>query len=218
MAATLSTESWPAIWVLRTAALPGGAFEFVGLVSDHHPDGAKIGPGPLVSDFPGAVELLSVRVDAAGRPVASIAPWLSSGMSALWFVEMDESTANRQLHSLVGFANGHLDDGTIVSNASFFTMPVRSDEQVGAIRWDATTGEIDQIYVAPGHRGQRLATKLVVCAGAFHNYRGWSGKIHVGGRRGDNVEEMVQSRSPLRVSPRLERTVVIDPLTGDPVE
>jgi GNAT superfamily N-acetyltransferase len=198
--------------------LPGGRFECIGVLSKHHPDGTKVGPGPLLSDFPGALELLSLRLDDSRRPVVSIAPWAAAGAPPLWFVEMDASTAIRPMHSMVAFAESQLLDGTIVSNSSFFTMPVRSDEQVGAVRWDTATGEIDQIYVAPEHRGQRLARKLILTAGAYHEHRGWDGKIHVGGRRSDAVEELLQDRSSLRVLPRTERTVVVDPVTGELVE
>ena len=206
------------VWALRTSTLPGGRFELVGLLSDHHPDGASVGPGPDPSDFPGAVELLSVRMDAELRPRVVIAPWVFPDAPELWFVEDDASTTARSMHSLAAFPGGRLPDGTIVTNAAFFTMPVRSDEQVGAVRWDTGTGEVDQIYVSPALRGSDVAKKLLMVAGAFHAHRSWPGKIHVGGRRSDDVEAMVQDRTPQRVLPRTERTVIIDSLTGEIAE
>jgi hypothetical protein len=212
------TERSIGVWALRTTSLPGGRFELVGMLSDHHPDGASVGPGPNPSDFPGAVELLSVRLDAERRPRVVIAPWALPDAPELWFVEDDAPTAGRSMHSVVAFASPHLPDGTLVTNAAFFTMPVRSDDQVGAVRWDVGTGEIDQIYVVPSMRGNDVARKLTMVAGAFHAHRGWPGKIHVGGRRSDEVEAMVQDRTAQRVLPRTERTVVIDPRTGAPAE
>lgn len=206
------------IWALRTASLPGGRFEVAGLLSGHFPDGATVGPGPDLAEFPGAIELLTVRLDRLRRPVVAIAPWATPGAPGLWFVEADASTPDRAMHSLVAFGTEHHLDGTVIPNAAFFTMPVRSDEQVAALRWDTTTGEIDQIHVAPDVRDQGVAKKLIIVGGAYHAHRGWEGKVHVGGRRSDAVEEMLVGRSPLRVTPRTERTVIIDPLTGELAE
>ena len=206
------------IWALRTASLPGGRFELVALLSSHHPDGASVGPGPEPTEFPGAVELLTVRTDPLSRPVVAIAPWATAGAPALWFVEMDASTPDRSMHSIVAFGTGHHPDGTVIPNAAFFTLPVHSDQQVAALRWDTTTGEIDQIYVAPEARDRGVAKKAIVVGGAYHAHRGWGGKIHVGGRRGDAVEEMLLGRSPLRVAQRTERTLIVDPATGEVAE
>lgn len=205
-------------WALRTAALPGGRWELVGLLSEDHPDGSVVGPGPQVEEFPGAAQLLTLGLDDSGRVSLRLSPWVAPEAPPLWFVEMDASTPTRLMHSLVAFDTVHLADGTIVSNAAFFTMAVRSKQQVGAVRWDITTGEIDQIYVSPEQRDRQIARKLIVSAGAFSVHRGWSGKIHVGGRRSDAVEEMLVGRLPHRVLPRTERTVIIDPLTGEIAE
>lgn len=187
----------------------------LGLLSEHHPDGTVIGPGPSLEEFPGAALLLRLALDDSRRVSVQLSPWVAPEAPTLWFVEMDASTAARPMHSLVAFDTVHLPDGTIVPNAAFFTMAVRSEQQVGAVRWDVETGEIDQIYVSPEHRDRQIARKLIVSAGAFHVHRGWSGKIHVGGRRSDAVEEMLVGRSPNRVLPRTERTIVVDPLTGE---
>lgn len=203
------------MWALRTAALPGGRFELVALVSGHHPDGARVGPGPELAEFPDAIELLTVRLDSLRRPVVAIAPWATAEAPGLWFVEADASTPDRALHSLVAFDSEHHADGTVIPNAAFFTLPVRSDQQLAALRWDTATGEIDQIYVAPGARDRGVAKKLIIAGGAYHAHRGWEGKIHIGGRRSDAVEEMLAGRSPLRIRPRTERTLIVDPVTGE---
>jgi len=213
-----SSEQSPGVWALRTAELPGGRFELVALISGHHPDGAVVGPGPDRAGFQGAIELLTVRLDGFRRPVVEIAPWATPEAPGLWFVEADASTPDRSMHSLVAFGTEHHANGTIIPNAAFFTLPVRSDQQLAALRWDTTTGEIDQIYVAPDVRDRGVAKKMVIVGGAYHAHRGWEGKIHVGGRRSDTVEEMLVGRSPLRVTPRTERTVIIDPLTGELAE
>lgn len=209
---SLGTAS--SIWVLRTAELPGGCWEHATLLSDHHPDGTVVDPGPQVADFPGAIEVSALRLDELRRPVVSVAPWTADGAPPMWFVEMDASTAARPMHSVVAFASGHLPDGTFVSNAAFFTMPVASDEQVGAVRWDTSTGEIDQIYVDPDARLQHVARKMVVAAAAYGRHRGWAGKVHVGGRRSDTVEAFLKDRTSPRFLPRTERTVIFDPETG----
>lgn len=205
----------PSIWVLRTVALSGGCWEHVTLLSDHFPDGTVVGPGPVVEEFPGAIEVSSLRLDGAGRPVVSVAPWTSHGAPSMWFVEMDASTATRSMHSVVAFATDHLPDGTFVSNAAFFTIPVASAEQIGAVRWDTSTGEIDQVYVDPEARLQHVSRKMVVAAAAYGRHRGFPGKVHVGGRRSDTVEGIVKDRTSPRFLPRTERTVIYDPQTGN---
>lgn len=218
MSASRTLASGGNIWVLRTAALPGGRFEVVGFMSDDFPDGSVIGPGPQPEEFGSAIEVSAVRLDPSGRPRLAIPEWVAPSASGLWFVEMDASVGTRKLHSLVAFATEHLPSGTFVPNAAFFSMPIRSDEQVGAIRWNTDSGEIDQIFVDPSERLQGIALRLIIAAGSYGRYRGWSGKVHVGGRRGDSVEAIVSALSGQRIRTRTERTVIVDPSTGDVID
>lgn len=214
----LLTVEQPGAWGLLTGALPGGRFTLVAFLSDLYPDGTLLGLDRSEEEFSGVTQILRLDVDDSGRPVVTFAPWAEVGLPSLWFVEMDASTPTASMHALVAFATGHARRGTVVSNAAFFTMPVRSDEQVGAVRWDTNSGEIDQVFVAEQARDQQVARTMIAVSDAYRVHRGWPGKVYVGGRRSDTVERLLEGRPATRIMPRTERTVIMDPLTGDTIE
>ena len=73
----------------------------------------------------------------------------------------------------------------MVPDTEFFALPVRSDEQVAAVRVFTDDGEVDQIYVASEYRRLHVAAKLIRVASAFHMAHGWNGLLHRHGRRTD---------------------------------
>lgn len=190
----------------------------VAFLSDLYPDGTLLGLDRSEAEFRGVTQILRLDMDTSNRPVVTFAEWAEAGMPHLWFVEMDVSTPAASMHALVAFATGHARRGTVVSNAAFFTMPVRSEEQVGAVRWDTNSGEIDQVFVAEHARGQQVARTLIAVADAYRVHRGWPGKVYVGGRRSDTVEKLLEGRPETRIVPRTQRTVIFDEQTGAVIE
>jgi hypothetical protein len=111
--------------------------------------------------------------------------------------------------NVVAFATDHVAPGTVIPDTEFFALPVRSDEQVGAVRWWTDDGEVDQIYVARDDRRSHVAAKLIRVASAFHMANGWNGLLHDTGRRTDLGEEF--GAVFIRVAERRERMPPMDP-------
>lgn len=203
-------------WTYRASALPGGRWRTLSFQGDEYPDGTVVEPDALTVELPMDRLLCTADLDAQHRTRVIVNPERVPDAPAMWFVEMPGDEADRRSHTLVGFTTPHLPDGTIVGNAAFFSMPVRSSEQAGALKWWTDDGLIEQLFVAPDHRGSLVALKFAYTANGFHRLHGWGGKIHVGGRRTDMGERAVKGHHPQRVAPRSEVSVLIDPLTGEP--
>jgi hypothetical protein len=64
--------------------------------------------------------------------------------------------------------------------------------------------------VAEDYRRQNIAMKLIFTAGYWGQYRGWSGRIHIGGKRTDLGQRMVEAFGDTpRVAPWTERSMMI---------
>ena len=178
--------------------------------SDHHPDGTVIGPGASEDAYPSDAMVASVDLDAQNRTRVLLSDWALPGAPELWFVFVPSTEMARPLVNLVAYSTGHFADGTIISDASFFTLRVRSSEQVGAVRWWADTGLIDQIFVAEEHRRSHVAMKLLYSAEGVHQHHGWPRHIHVGGKRTDLGQIAASARAhPTRSAPWTERSTLI---------
>lgn len=205
-------------WTYRVASLPGGRWHTMSFSGDEYPDGTVVEPDALTVDLPVDRLLCTADLDDAHRTRVIVPPTRLVGVRDLWFVEIPGDEPDRRSHTLVAFATPHLPDGTIVSNAAFFSMPVKSSEQAGALKWWTDDGLVEQLFVAPPYRGEQVAIKLAYTVNGFHRHHGWGGKIHVGGRRTDLGERAAGKYHPQRVAPRTEVSVLIDPLTGEPRE
>lgn len=196
-------------WYVRTAALPGGRWRIRAYQSLDHPDGTVLGPDVPDDDCPPDAMVGSVDLDAQHRIRVRLSDWAVPGAPDLWFVFVPSTEAAPDLVNLVAYATGHFPDGTVIDNASFYTVPVRSSEQVGALRWWADTGLVDQIFVAEEHRMSHVATKLMYSADGVHQHHGWPGHIHVGGKRTDLGQAVAQARGhPTRIAPWTERSIL----------
>jgi GNAT superfamily N-acetyltransferase len=166
-------------WFVREHPLPHGRWAVRGVLDPSHEDGMVL-DDPV--DTSGMYVFWRAGLDAQGRlavlPTAMEVP----GVPELWFVDLGEDPAAPGLQTLVAFASDHLPAGTVVPNAVFFSMSVRSREQVGAIRWARASGAVDQLYVAADWRRRGIGTLLLQSAGAFHQAHGWHGVIHSDGR------------------------------------
>lgn len=197
------------VWFSRQPITNSGVTrtELVAWIGSEHPDGTVVD-----SDSPGGRQrlgtvlaepgsILSIRVD--GR-VAPHAP-------RLWYVTLPEPDANPPAVNLVAFQTPHLAEGTVIPADQFTSLPVRSTEQVAALRWLRDTGQVHQIYVAPTHRRRGIGTKVSIAGGLYAAAWGWA-RIWGGSERTDLGEAFV-TRIELfqrRVRPR---TRVLPPMT-----
>lgn len=196
-------------WYVRGAKTPNGFWRVRCHLDDRHPDGRIIpDPGPLSGVF----VLWEADVDQSGRPVLSVSPKAAPGAPPVWFVALHEPSATPAAVALVAFATGHRDPGTVVPDAEFFHLPVRNDEQVGAIRWWPDEAVVDQVFVRRDMRRTHLATVLIYAASAFHQFNGWPGRLHSDGRRTTLGESLVAGlRHPQRIASLTSLMPSMDP-------
>jgi len=145
--------------------------------------------------------------DRARRPKISLTDDALPGALPLWFVEVASEHEGRPQLSLVAYGTKDFAAGTIISNATFYSAPVRSSEQLGAVRWFTKSGLVDQLFVAETHRHQLVAMSLIFAADAMHHHRGWPGFIHIGGNRTDLGQRAVQhAPNQQRIAPWSQRS------------
>ena len=189
------------IWWGRRSASPPGALDVFVVPGDDHPDGTLV---DLDGDPP-RPPIVTAHVDPAGRITGiAVAPDLAGAAPPLWYVEAPETSANPPAMVLVAYSSDDLVDGTVVDNATFASMPIRSDAQVAAIRWWPPNGQIHQIYVGPEHRRRGIGRKLFAAAGGYVAARGWP-RLWVSGERTDLGEAALEHAPDYfahRVTPR----------------
>jgi len=130
---------------------------------------------------------------------------------AMWYVEVPEHDATPPAMSLVAFDTTHFRPGTVVGNAVFEPLAIRSDQQVGAIRWWPGTGQIHQVYVQPHRRREGIGSALACAAAAHLVASGSPHRLWAGGDRTELGEALAQvSPHQHRVRPRQR---VLPPMT-----
>jgi GNAT superfamily N-acetyltransferase len=198
-----------AAWYHREASLPDGRWKVRCLFSDDHPDGAVV---DRRGDLSGRFEIWRADVDDQGRPRVLVNPDAAPGAPAMWFVVLPEAPAPRPAMTLVGYADRTLPAGTVITDAVFFHLPVRNDDQVGAIRWWHEDAVVDQVYVGPAWRRSHVASALIYAASAYHQLHGWPGRLHSDGRRTSLGEQLVAGlRHPDRIAPLSKLMPPMDP-------
>jgi hypothetical protein len=178
-----------------------------------HPDGAVVDdPG----DTTGLFELWRADVDEQGRPVLWVNPEAVPAAPAMWFVALPEPAAPRRPVALVGFDDPCVAPGTVISDGAFFHLPVRSEDQVGAIRWWTDEAVVDQVFVGDRWRRRHVATAVIYAASAYHQLHGWPGRLHSDGRRTSLGEQLVAGlRHPDRIAPLETLMPPMDERSGD---
>jgi GNAT superfamily N-acetyltransferase len=131
----------------------------------------------------------------------------------LWYVEVPEPDADPPTVSLVAYASDHFESGTVIDNDTFEPLEVRSDEQVGAVRYLPATGRLHEVYVDPRRRRQGIATVLIYAASAHLLASGSSRRIWAGGYRTDLGEALARGLPhPQRVEARGDVAPPMTPL------
>lgn len=179
-------------WGRRPAASPPGAHEVLVVPGDEHADGTLVD----LEGEPPRPPIITAQIDSGGRVTSIVVSSAFAGSAPpLWYVEVPETAAKPPAMVLVAYATGDLADGTVVDNATFTTMPIRSDAQVAAIRWWPSNGQIHQLYVGPDHRRKGIGRKLGAAAGGYVAARGWP-RMWVSGERTDLGEAMLAHAAP----------------------
>lgn len=199
---------------MRLGETPNGRFRVRGHVDDAHPDGVVVDePG----DTSGMFTLWTADVDDDGHAVLWVNPLANPGTAACWFVVLEDRQAAEPTASLVAFATDHVPIGTVITDPEFFHLPVANRDQVAAVRWWTRSGAVDQIYVAEQWRGRDQARELIYHASAYHQHRGWPGRMHIDGRRTKAGQQALgERRHPTRIAPLEKLLAPLDAPAGTP--
>jgi GNAT superfamily N-acetyltransferase len=141
--------------------------------SANQPDGARFElPADTARDAVGADAVCIADYGDERRVRAlRVTPHAAPKAPPLWFVEARESSGAPPAVSLVAFTGHDVPAGSLRDDTG--GTSATSADQVGAVRWYAATGEIDQIYVQPAWRRRTVATALIAAAATLSYARDW---------------------------------------------
>lgn len=153
-------------------------------IGPQHSDATTLDGMPPEAELDGAALLWESRSDDRGFMTISVNREFAPLCGNLWFVSVPARDSGApKLHNLVAFDTGDLPDGTVIDDPTFSLMSLRSSDQVGAIQWDAGTGNVVQLFVRPEKRRTDAGTVLIYAASAWHQSHGWPGRLHNDGKR-----------------------------------
>jgi hypothetical protein len=205
------------IWFARRP-IPGGSsplVKYAGFGGDEHPDGAVVNVDGPSDD---AKPMVVARAEAAspagsGRVLdVRVAHWVVPRAPQTWYVGLPEPAARPPTMTLVAFPTRHFSAGTVIDQATFTDLPVRSSEQVGALRWWTSTGQVHEIYVNPSLRRGQVGLSLVFAVEGYRAAAGWA-PIWTGGERTDLGEALTRGVPSVFRGRVTRRTKVLPPMT-----
>ncbi|TDT14518.1 hypothetical protein BDK89_0073 [Ilumatobacter fluminis] len=192
-------ESGTSAWYVREQPLRHGRWQVRCHLDDRHDDGTIVDDS---GDLDDVFVLWRAELAADGHSTITVAPGMAPGAPGCWFVELPEGNADPPAMTLVAFGTDDHAPGTVVSDAEFFHLPVRSDQQLGAIRWWPEEAVVDQVFVHEDWRRRHVATVLIYTASAYHQHHGWPGRLHSDGRRTKlGISLVTGLRHPERIAP-----------------
>lgn len=208
----MSEGAGSVIWYARSAA--DSPATITAFVTADFPDGTVVDAQQLSGrDLDALPSLWEARYEAGSGLLLRVT--VVGSAQRLWYVAIPEPDADPPAVTLVAFDTSHFPTGRVIDHAVFVPLPVRSDEQVGAIRWWPGTGQIHQVYVHPRRRRQGIATALVYAASAHLIAAGSPHRIWASGDRTDLGEALAAGLPhPQRVRSRRRSIAPMTP-AGD---
>jgi hypothetical protein len=169
--------------------------------------------GTVADPLAGTHELRwETTIDAAGRLVGRSVAGQRGDSPDMWFVLMDVSRQYGDgMRAVSGFDTGHLPDGTIVDEKDFVLMDVTAEQQIGAVVWSSSTGDVDQLYVAPAMRRRDVGRRMTNAATWVHQSHAWPGVVRSTGRRTELGDRFVADKIATRIPPLTELSPPMDP-------
>ena len=196
-------------WYVREQSLPGARWQMRCIIDHAQPDGVIL-DDPVDTD--GMYIHWRCGLDEQGHSRVLPSAMKLEHSPNLWFVEVLERDAEPRAVNLVAFATDDFAPGTVISDAQFFSLPIKSDQQAGAVRWWCDGGVIDQVFVAPGWRRRGIGSLILFSADAYQQLNGWNGAIHSDGRRTSMGDALVGAMQfPDRIADLTEVSPPMDP-------
>jgi GNAT superfamily N-acetyltransferase len=170
--------------------------------------------GGTVVDMPvsGIEPAVIGRGNPTGTRVYSLLIRRGTVGPTLWWVEHPETSADPPAMTLMAFRAALVPAGTVIDQSRFRQLPLDSSDQLGAVRWWPSSGQIHQIYVAPEQRRQRIGTCLLAAAGAYVRVRDWPA-LWASGQRTDLGDALVTRGHPAIGARAEPRTHHLPPMT-----
>ncbi|MDT4938073.1 MAG: hypothetical protein QOG80_1744 [Pseudonocardiales bacterium] len=170
---------------------------FAVVESARQADGARLTLGPSAAETAvGADAVCRATVDDTARVCElDVTQRGAPNAPPLWFGEHRESTAQPPAVSLMAFTEHGVAAGRLLESVDL-PQYVRSEDQVGAVRWYPATGEVDQIYVQPQYRRRSIASALIAAAATLALARDWP-RLWSDGQRTE-LGEQFRNGSPWR--------------------
>jgi len=143
--------------------------------SDRHPDGHRLELVDAAAQREVDDDAMAVATYGAEGEVTGLrlGPRAAPAPLGVWFAGYRETSATPPAVSLMAFAGHGVAAGALVDEAGLAELPVETEDQLAAVRWYPGTGEVDQIYVRPDRRRQRLGNALIGAAATLSYARGW---------------------------------------------
>jgi GNAT superfamily N-acetyltransferase len=169
---------------------------FVTVQSTRYPDGTRVELAPVMASTQiGEAAVCVITFGEGGRVVGlHVQPWFAPKAPPLWFAELRESTATPPAVSLVAFTGTGAPVNALIDEADLRNLPVRSSDQLGALRWYPASGEVDQVYVQPAWRRRSIASALLAAAASLSVARDWP-RFWGDGQRTELGEDLRNGRS-----------------------
>jgi GNAT superfamily N-acetyltransferase len=114
------------------------------------------------------------------------------GAPVLWYVVLPAPGTASEV-DLVAFSTPDRAEGDVLDPGGFQALRIDWSNQVGAMRWDAATGLVRQVYVAPAFRRRGVATKVGWAVACVVAGCGWP-ELRADGQRTDLGEAWVLGR------------------------
>jgi GNAT superfamily N-acetyltransferase len=184
-------------WWQCVAVEQGKPVWFAVVESARQADGARLTLGPSAAETAvGADAVCRATVDDTARVCElDVTQRGAPNAPPLWFGEHRESTAQPPAVSLMAFTEHGVAAGRLLESVDL-PQYVRSEDQVGAVRWYPATGEVDQIYVQPQYRRRSIASALIAAAATLALARDWP-RLWSDGQRTE-LGEQFRNGSPWR--------------------
>jgi hypothetical protein len=153
-------------WKCRIPATGGQPARLVNVESARHPDGTVLELDPEQARAQICADAVCTATFAGRGKVARLELTHRTAPKAppLWFAEIRESAARPPAVHLVAFTGHDQPAGVLLDQSMLASLPVRSADQLAALRWYPGTGEVDQVYVQPAWRRRTIAGGLVIAA------------------------------------------------------
>jgi GNAT superfamily N-acetyltransferase len=201
-------------------SVPGRLVDEIGAEWDRSVDGDVVtwrGYTPLweppeIFREPDGAPTPMVIAEVVDERVRSIVIRWNERTAKLWWVEVPETSADPPALNIVAYDAPLVAAGRVIDDPAFIALPVSASEQVGAYRWWPSTGEVHQMYVAPGSRRHGVAIALGTFAWTYAWLRDWPAQF-TGGYRTDLGEELLETTKPYWHGRMGSRTHISPPMT-----